>query len=127
VDTDEQARDLSALQELAGEEVRAGMKVELPPCLAPADLAELRKETGQECPRPGPWMDADNVTPLEAVFLSLNENTRHLVEGTLRDEVPKGERPAVRRRVALALQSQPVATWHEAMREEAKAKTQAKR
>jgi hypothetical protein len=92
----------------------------------PADLAEWQAEKGTDCPRPGVAMEPDNVLPLELVVLSLNEEARHLVEGTLQDEVPKGQRATVRRRVAQALGSEAIRVWRETAREEAEAKARAK-
>lgn len=104
VDSEEQARELRAMPELAECDVAAGDEVELPPCLPDHYLVRIREETGRPCPRPGIAIDPDNEVALELMHLSIPEHTRHLVEGALRDLTSPAERATVRRRVAAALQ-----------------------
>lgn len=108
VDTEEQARLLSAMPECFDMAIEVGSELELLPCMPDHDLARIKEETGQECPRPGYAMDPDNVAALEILGLSIPEHTRHLAEGALRDLVPAWERPTIRRRVAGALQSKAI-------------------
>jgi hypothetical protein len=103
VETEEDLRSLQKLPEMIGRTVNIGDALELEPCLPDHYLAEIQKQKGRPCPRPGLAMDPDNEAPLELMQVSLLEHTRHLFEGTLRDLVPRHERAAVRRRVAMAL------------------------
>lgn len=103
VESEADARALSELPELDGQEISEGKEISVPPCLPDHYLAEIQRQKGRPCPRPGMSIDPDNEVPLELMHVSLGEHTRHLYEGLLRDLVPRSERPLVRRRVASAL------------------------
>lgn len=108
VDSEEDARFLSKQPELADREIDVGDEVELPPCVPEHYLAIWRAK-GRSCPRPGLAMDPETGPGLDLMQVSLAEHTRHMFEGVLRDLVPAGERPVLRRRVLAALRD-PVVT-----------------